>query len=239
MEKNTPPPLPRRLRQSSRSIGIVILIFFLVPIAITRTFFTTPDIPPHAAATIARCQYLQQSAGPPPNFYDRTENDRFVPGTKPTLIKNAKIWTGLHNGTQVLEADILIDKGLIMGVGSYGNGLLEAYGSSLEVVDAHGAWVTPGIVDLHSHLGDYPSPELEGASDGNSVQGTAQPWLRSLDGLNTHDDSYPLSIAGGVTTALILPGSANAIGTRVAHEMLTENLTLYRWSGIRDQAPSY
>ncbi|SJL07643.1 uncharacterized protein ARMOST_10993 [Armillaria ostoyae] len=212
MEKNTPPPLPRRLRQSSRSVGIVILIFFLVPIAITQTFFTTPHIPPHAAATIARCQYSQQSAGPSPNFYDRTENDRFVPGTKPTLIKNAKIWTGLHNGTQVLEADILIDKGLIMGVGSYGHSQLEAYGSSLEVVDAHGAWVTPGIVDLHSHLGDYPSPELEGASDGNSVQGTAQPWLRSLDGLNTHDDSYPLSIAGGVTTALILPGSANAIG---------------------------
>ncbi|KAG5734721.1 hypothetical protein E4T56_gene17010, partial [Termitomyces sp. T112] len=36
--------------------------------------------------------------------------------------------------------------------------------------------------------------------------------LRSLDGLNTHDDSYPLSIAGGVTTALVLPGSSNAIG---------------------------
>ncbi|KAK0188101.1 carbohydrate esterase family 9 protein [Armillaria mellea] len=212
MEKNTSPPLPRRLRQSSRSIGIVILVFFLVPIAITRTFFTTPHIPPHAAATLARCQHLQHSAGPPPNFYDRTENDRFVPGTKPTLIKNAKIWTGLHNGTQVLEADILVDKGLIMGVGSYGHSQLEAYGSNLEVVDAHGAWVTPGIVDLHSHLGDYPSPELDGVSDGNSVQGTAQPWLRSLDGLNTHDDSYPLSIAGGVTTALILPGSANAIG---------------------------
>ena len=37
-------------------------------------------------------------------------------------------------------------------------------------------------------------------------------WLRALDGLNTHDDSYRLSVSGGVTTALILPGSANAIG---------------------------
>lgn len=38
------------------------------------------------------------------------------------------------------------------------------------------------------------------------------PWMRSLDGLNTHDDSYQLSVAGGVTTSLVLPGSADAIG---------------------------
>ncbi|KAK0443577.1 hypothetical protein EV421DRAFT_1735703 [Armillaria borealis] len=106
-------------------------------------------------ATIAQCQYLQQSAGPSPNFYDRTQNDRFVPGTKPTLIKNAKIWTGLHNGTQVPEADIFIDKVLLMGVGSFGYSQLEAYGSSLEVVDAHGAIgsLYLRIVDVHSQLG--------------------------------------------------------------------------------------
>ncbi len=45
----------------------------------------------------------------------------------------------LHNRTQVLEADILIEKGLLMGVGSFGYSPLEAYGSSLEVVDAHSA----------------------------------------------------------------------------------------------------
>lgn len=68
------------------------------------------------------------------------------------------------------------------------------------------------IVDAHSHLGVLAAPSLSGANDGNSHNGPILPWLRSLDGLNTHDDSYPLSIAGGVTTALILPGSANAIG---------------------------
>ncbi|SJL12380.1 uncharacterized protein ARMOST_15806 [Armillaria ostoyae] len=62
---------------------------------------------------------------------------------------------------------------------------------------------------------NYASPELEGASaaDDNILKGTAQPWLRCLDGLNTHDDAYPLSIAV-VTTALILPGSANSIGVQ-------------------------
>ena len=80
------------------------------------------------------------------------------------------------------------------------------------------------IVDLHSHLGDASSPELEGASgDDNSLKGPILPWLRALDGLNTHDDSYALSIAGGVTTSLVLPGSANAIGTSLASTVCPVN----------------
>ena len=66
---------------------------------------------------------------------------------------------------------------------------------------------------MHSHLGDAPSPELGGAEDVNSLKGPVVPWMRSLDGLNTHDDAFRLSISGGVTTSLILPGSANAIGS--------------------------
>lgn len=150
--------------------------------------------------------------GPSEDFYRRSQSDRFVPGTKPVLLKGAKIWTGAKNGTQVFTGDILLDKGLIKSVGNLGSASLKAYGSDLIVVDVKGAWVTPGIVDVHSHLGDSSSPALDGADDGNSFKGTIQPWLRSLDGLNTHDDSYPLSIAGGVTTSLVLPGSANAIG---------------------------
>lgn len=65
---------------------------------------------------------------------------------------------------------------------------------------------------MHSHLGVDSSPALEGASDTNSIKGLVLPWLRSLDGLNTHDDAYRLSVSGGVTTSVILPGSADAIG---------------------------
>lgn len=55
--------------------------------------------------------------------------------------------------------------------------------------------------------------QMSGIADTWSVKGITQPWERSLDALNTHDDAYALSIAGGVTTALILPGSASAIGS--------------------------
>lgn len=65
---------------------------------------------------------------------------------------------------------------------------------------------------MHSHLGVGSAPALKGADDTNSLKGLVLPWLRSLDGLNTHDDSYQLSISGGLTTANILPGSADAIG---------------------------
>ena len=65
---------------------------------------------------------------------------------------------------------------------------------------------------MHSHLGDESSPSLDGAEDVNSEKGPVVPWMRSLDALNTHDDAFRLSISGGVTTSLILPGSVNAIG---------------------------
>jgi hypothetical protein len=104
-----------------------------------------------------------------------------------------------------------MDHGIIKAVGHVDHVMTAPYGD-LKVYDAQGAWVTPGIVDMHSHLGVYSAPGLSGASDGNSLHGPVLPWLRSLDGLNTRDDAYALAIAGGLTTAVVLPGSANAIG---------------------------
>ncbi|KAJ8496327.1 hypothetical protein ONZ45_g12505 [Pleurotus djamor] len=196
------------------TFGALSLLGFTFLIAQFSTLWPTSrtiNLPHNAAEISARCQSLKMKAGPAADFEDREESDRFVPGAKPYLITDARIWTGLENGTQVIRGDIIVDKGVIKGVGHFGRAFRAQF-TELEVIDAQGKWVTPGIVDMHSHLGDASSPELEGAADDNSLKGTAQPWLRSLDGLNTHDDSYPLSISGGITTALVLPGSANAIG---------------------------
>jgi hypothetical protein len=64
---------------------------------------------------------------------------------------------------------------------------------------------------------------LQGASDGNSHSAPILPWLRSIDGLNTHDAAYELAIAGGVTTAQILPGSANNIGRAFIPSLTSSN----------------
>ncbi|KAJ7743725.1 hypothetical protein DFH07DRAFT_979515 [Mycena maculata] len=131
---------------------------------------------------------LHLTPGPPDDFYARTQSDRFVEGTKATLIRNASIWTWLDEGNEVVLGD---------------------YSSTRTSFSS--------IVDLHSHIGVGSSPSLSGARDSNSRAGLVLPWMRSLDGLNTlntHDDAYQLSIAGGVTTVNVLPGSADAIGGR-------------------------
>ncbi|EPQ57395.1 carbohydrate esterase family 9 protein [Gloeophyllum trabeum ATCC 11539] len=171
-----------------------------------------PPLPRRSSHTLQKCRSLNVLPGPPPDFNTRPQSDRFVEGTRPTLIRNATIWTGRNNGLEILTGDILLDKGLIKAVGHVQDSLVRWYGDDLVHINAQGSWVSPGIVDLHSHLGVYSAPALSGASDGNSRHGPVLPWLRSLDALNTRDDAYRLSISGGVTTALVLPGSANAIG---------------------------
>ncbi|KDR75829.1 hypothetical protein GALMADRAFT_248549 [Galerina marginata CBS 339.88] len=168
-------------------------------------------VPVNAAQIVQRCQSLNTLPGPPRDFHQRTQSDRYAAGTPPTLLRNATIWTGLVSGHEVIVGDILLDQGLIKEFGTVKQSVLDSY-KDLVVVDAGGAWVTPGIVDLHSHLGVDSAPSLRGSSDTNSRKGLVLPWLRSLDGLNTHDDAYRLSISGGITTANVLPGSADAIG---------------------------
>ena len=198
----------------------------------SRVHFSRPL---HASAIIAKCRHLQMQAGPSQDFYSRSHSDRFEEGTRPVLVKNGKIWTGRRNGTEVIHGDILMDKGIVKSIGDLRGVSLELYGKSLMVLDAKDAWITPGIVDIHSHIGNGPSPVLSGTEDENSMSGTIQPWLRSLDALNTHDESYLLSIAGGVTTSLVLPGSANAIG-KFSEILFFLKITLFRWPGVCYQA---
>ena len=77
------------------------------------------------------------------------------------IITNANILTG--NGDAILEASILMHKNKIVAVGK---GLDQ---SNATVIDAEGKWVTPGIIDIHSHMGVYPAPSLRSNSDGNEV----------------------------------------------------------------------
>ncbi|KAJ7253708.1 carbohydrate esterase family 9 protein [Mycena haematopus] len=198
-------PILFTLRVALFAVFSYTLIYLLWPNAPTET------LPINSAVIIAQCRALHLTPGPPDDFRSRTQSDRFEGGTKPTLIRNATIWTGLDDGNEVIQGDILIDKGLIKKVGSVDKSTLRSY-TDIIVLDAAGSWVSPGIVDLHSHLGVGSSPALSGARDSNSHAGLVLPWMRAIDGLNSHDDAYRLSISGGLTTANVLPGSADAIG---------------------------
>jgi len=74
--------------------------------------------------------------------------------------------------------------------------------------------ITPGIIDTHSHMGVYASPGLKAHSDGNEMAGPVTAYVRAEDGFWPQDPQLNHALAGGVTSAQILPGSANLIGGR-------------------------
>ncbi|KAJ6628787.1 carbohydrate esterase family 9 protein [Mycena sp. CBHHK59/15] len=160
---------------------------------------------------ISVCHAIKTSAGPSQDFLKRDVSDRFEVGTNSTLIRNATLLTGKGNDTVALHGDLFLDKGLVKAIGYVSQRVL-GNTVNLTVVDANGAWVTPGLVDLHTHLGLFSAPFLSGASDANSKHGPILPWLRSIDGFNTHDDGFQLAIAGGVTSVQVMPGAMNNIG---------------------------
>ncbi|TFK43732.1 carbohydrate esterase family 9 protein [Crucibulum laeve] len=195
--------------------GVAALVLLTFAFSTTTGSFTGVSslhrVPVDAQEILSRCVALKTTPGPSQEFHDREVSDRFEEGTNATLIRNCTIFTGEKNGTVVIHGDILLDKGIVKGLGKVSRRVIDNT-PNLTLIEANGAWVTPGLVDLHSHLGLLSAPILAGAFDVNSPNGPVLPWLRSIDGLNTHDDAYALSIAGGVTSAQILPGSGNAIG---------------------------
>ncbi len=127
----------------------------------------------------------------------------------PTLISGATILTG--TGARIDNGSVLIEDGKISAVGA---DLSAPDGAT--VIDAAGKWVTPGIIDIHSHLGNYPSPSTQSTSDGNEITNpnTAQVWTEHS--VWPHDAGFTRALAGGVTSLQILPGSANLFGGRAA-----------------------
>nr|WP_246427298.1 amidohydrolase [Sphingopyxis panaciterrulae] len=125
----------------------------------------------------------------------------------PVAIVGATILTG--TGAEIANATLLIRDGRVEAVGR-GVAVPDGYTR----VDGRGKWVTPGIIDAHSHLGVYPSPGTPSHQDGNEAvaPNTAEVWAEHS--VWPQDPKFRLARAGGVTTLLVLPGSANLFGGR-------------------------
>lgn len=136
----------RKLRYIYGCVLFTLLVAALAPGLNAYNAYRERRLSPHAAAALSRCRSLSLAPGPSPDFHKRKQSDRYVPGTKPTLLKNARIWTGAENGTEVIHADVLLDKGLIKGVGHVSRATLNSYRDDLVVIDVKNAWVTPGYV---------------------------------------------------------------------------------------------
>eukprot|EP01126_Amoeba_proteus_P004046 TRINITY_DN11385_c0_g1_i1.p1 TRINITY_DN11385_c0_g1~~TRINITY_DN11385_c0_g1_i1.p1 ORF type:complete len:882 (-),score=144.19 TRINITY_DN11385_c0_g1_i1:84-2729(-) len=127
------------------------------------------------------------------------------------LVKNCILWTG---GTSLLEnpmvglQDVLIEKGVITAVGSDLN-----VSDTVITFDATGRHCTPGLVDMHTHLGVSSIPTNSiGNSDGGEQSDPLMPFLRVSDAIDTEDPAIELMRSQGVTSCVILPISNNMMG---------------------------
>lgn len=166
-------------------------------------------------SSINKCRSAQLPAGPPPDFSARTRSDRSIEDAVPIVFRNVTLWTGQptessHDLGEIrFSADMLIEDGIIKKVEKSG-AISTPRGA--HAIEGHGRWLTPGIIDVHVHAGAGTTPEFSATNDVNSLVGPTQPFLRSIDSLHVHDASLVSIAMGGITTGLMLPGSANSIG---------------------------
>jgi len=123
-----------------------------------------------------------------------------------TLITNARIIDG--TGQEIDGGSVLITDGKITAIGT------DVSGDAAITIDAGGKYVTPGIIDIHSHLGNYPTPSVSAHSDGNEVTSPITSEVYAEHGVWPQDPGFDEALQGGVTTLHILPGSANLFGGR-------------------------
>ncbi|CAO3572103.1 unnamed protein product [Mortierella alpina] len=200
----------------------------------TKVVFESPGVSAqHFKEGLAKCKAIRRNGKHHyPPAASRKFNPRFVNGTAATLLKNGYIFDGV---SEAYPGDILIDRGIIVQIGPS----IEAL-QDVVVVDLKGHVVTPGIVDMHSHLGLYSWPTLDGTTDATESTTPMTPFSRTIDGFNPSDIARERVVSGGVTSILALPGSDNIMGgeafafkLRAVDTLSTEDMQIE--AGVQDK----
>ncbi len=126
-----------------------------------------------------------------------------------TAIRGATIYDG--KGGKIENGVVFMSGGKIVSVG----GPDTPIPADIAVFDGTGKFVTPGIIDIHSHLGNYPTPGVDAHSDGNEATSPTTPDVWAEHSVWPQDPGFTRALAnGGITALQILPGSANLMGGR-------------------------
>ncbi|RPE75889.1 amidohydrolase [Vulcaniibacterium tengchongense] len=161
-----------------------------------------------AAALCVGAAHAADAAKAPSRFVQDPYPSTYRPvAAGPVLLRNATVLTG--TGQRLDRADVLLQDGKVAAVGAGLGAPADA-----TVVDATGKWVTPGLIDVHSHLGVYPSPGVSAHSDGNEMTAPTTPNVWAEHSVWPQDPGFATALAGGITSLQVLPGSANLIGGR-------------------------
>jgi imidazolonepropionase-like amidohydrolase len=181
-----------------RNIGYLVLTSSLSLVACANV-----KEPVNAVSTVPVAKPVKAEA-PFPSTY------KAYPGVS-TAIRNVTIFDG--EGGQISNGTVLFKDGKVSAVGgTMADADLPADAS---IIDGTGKFVTPGIIDIHSHLGDYPSPAVEAHNDGNEATSPTTPEVWAEHSVWPQDPGFSRALAnGGITSLQILPGSANLMGGR-------------------------
>ena len=127
--------------------------------------------------------------------------------SRTTLIRNVNIFTAA--GPIIRGGSVLMQNGKVAAIGAN----IAAPADAI-VIDGAGKYVTPGLIDTHSHLGVYPAPGTAAHDDGNEATSPVTAHVWAEHSVWPQDPQFPRNLAGGTTTVQVLPGSANLIGGR-------------------------
>ncbi|KAI8972060.1 hypothetical protein BDF20DRAFT_915791 [Mycotypha africana] len=162
---------------------------------------------------LSKCQAIENRNNAVTNTSRRRHRNPHAPkNAEDILIRNGYIWLGdryLNSG------DVYIQNGLITAVGAD----LDVHITDKEktrIIDAGGRVVTPGIIDMHSHMTVDSLTGLKATDDTNEMTTPTTPYVRVIDALSPTDPGLKIVASGGITTSLILPGSGNLMGGEAA-----------------------
>lgn len=121
------------------------------------------------------------------------------------LLKNATVYP--ITSEPLKNGDVLIDNGKIIKVGKN----LQT-DSTVKIIECNQLYLLPGFIDVHTHLGLYDEGTGWAGNDANETAEAMTPHIRAIDGVYPLDPAFSDAIKSGITTAHVMPGSANVIG---------------------------
>ncbi len=170
--------------------------------ALTLLFGCANQQTPPPAAAAAAAPAPPRAADPYPSTYRPY-------GGVTTAITGATVFDG--EGGRIDNGTVVMAEGRILAVGGPDTPIPDG----AVRIDGRGRWVTPGVIDVHSHLGDYPSPQVAAHQDGNEATNPVRSEVWAEHSVWPQDPGFSRALAnGGVTTLQVLPGSANLFGGR-------------------------